>query len=151
MSDHMIEVAKRILLTVLLSGLIGWERERRNKVAGLRTHILVGVGSALIVLTSFYIFDIYKSQVAIDPTRIISNIVTGIGFLCAGTIIRAGSNVIGLTTAATVWIVSGIGIAVGAGQYDVATFVTVVVFLILIGVRSIEGKIHDVDDDKEKK
>lgn len=138
------ESAKRILITVLLCGFIGWEREMSNKVAGLRTHILVGVGSALLVLTSYYIFDIYKMQVpTIDPTRIISGIVTGIGFLCAGTIIRAGDNVIGLTTAATLWIVSGIGIAVGAGLYDVATFVTLVVVLVLIGMRSIERRIHN--------
>ena len=127
MSPYLLEVAaERILVCVLLCGLIGWERERRNKVAGLRTHILVGLGSTLIVLTSFYIFDIYKSQVATDPTRIISNIVTGIGFLCAGTIIRAGNQIIGLTTAATLWIASSIGIAVGAGLYDIATFVSVV-------------------------
>lgn len=140
----MFEATKRILFTVLLCSFLGWERERRNKVAGLRTHILVGVGSALIVLTSYYIFDIYKSQIAIDPTRIISNIVTGIGFLCAGTIIRAGGDqVIGLTTAATLWIASGIGMAVGAGMYGVPAMVTVVVFLVLVGVRSIEEKIHD--------
>ena len=120
-----------------------------NKVAGLRTHILVGVGSSLLVLTSYYIFDIYKTQVpAIDPTRIISGIVTGIGFLCAGTIIRAGDNVIGLTTAATLWIVSGIGMAVGAGLYDVSTFVTLVVVLVLIGMRSIERKIHIINHKK---
>lgn len=137
------EAVKRILITVVLCGFIGWEREMSNKVAGLRTHILVGIGSALLVLTSHYIFDIYKAQVpAIDPTRIISSIVTGIGFLCAGTIIRAGDNVIGLTTAATLWIVSGIGMAVGTGFYDVATFVTLVVVLVLIGMRSIERKIH---------
>ena len=95
------------------------------------------------MLTSFYIFDIYKTQVAIDPTRIIAGIVTGIGFLCAGTIIRAGDNVIGLTTAATLWIVSGIGMAVGAGLYDVSIFVTLVVFIVLVGMRSIERKIRD--------
>ena len=152
MSNFLLEVAaQRILITVLLCGLIGWERERRNKVAGLRTHILVGVGSTLIVLTSYYIFDIYKSQVPVDPTRIISNIVTGIGFLCAGTIIRAGDQIIGLTTAATLWIASSIGMAVGAGLYDVSTFVAVVVFLVLIGVRSIEGKIHENNTHNIKK
>lgn len=139
----MLEAFTRIMLTVFLCGIIGWEREVSNKVAGLRTHILVGVGAALLVLTSFYIFDIYKTQVAIDPTRIIAGIVTGIGFLCAGTIIRAGDNVIGLTTAATLWIVSGIGMAVGAGLYDVSIFVTLVVFIVLVGMRSIERKIRD--------
>ena len=139
----MMEAIKRILLTVLLSGIIGWEREKRNKGAGLRTHILVGIGSALIVLTSYYIFDIYKSQVAMDPSRIIANIVTGIGFLCAGTIIRAGDNVIGLTTAASLWVVSGIGMAVGAGLYDVSIFTTIVVFLVLVGMRSFDRIIRE--------
>src|SRR5437762_275637 len=127
----MLESFWRILLTMILCGVIGWEREMSNKVAGLRTHILVGVGSALLVLTSFYISDIYKTQFVSDPTRIIAGIVTGLGFLCAGTIIRAGDNVIGLTTAATLWIVSGIGIAVAVGLYDVSTFVTLVVFMVL--------------------
>ena len=131
----------KILLTVLLSGIIGFEREIRNKGAGLRTHVLVGVGSALIVLTSFHIFDIFKTVTIVDPTRIISNIVTGIGFLCAGTIIRAGTNIHGLTTAATLWIVSGIGMAVGSGQYDAAVIVTGVVFFVLIVVRPIEKKL----------
>ena len=147
MSPFMFEAFVRIMLTVFLCGVIGWEREISNKVAGLRTHILVGVGSALLVLTSFYIFDIYKTQVPIDPTRIIAGIVTGIGFLCAGTIIRAGDNVIGLTTAATLWIVSGIGMAVGAGLYDVSTFVTLVVFIVLVGMRSVERKIRDKNNN----
>ena len=136
-----LDIAIKILITVLLSGIIGFEREMRHKVAGLRTHILVGVGSALIVLTSFHLFDIFKTITIIDPSRMISNIVTGIGFLCAGTIIRAGTNVQGLTTAASLWVVSGIGMAVGAGQFNAAFIVTAVVFFVLIGVRSLEAKI----------
>ncbi|MCK5581517.1 MAG: MgtC/SapB family protein [Candidatus Omnitrophica bacterium] len=128
----------KICLTVLLSGIIGGERELRHKGAGLRTHILVGVGSALLVLTSFHIFDIYKDVTTIDPTRMIAGIITGIGFLCGGTIIRAGNQIVGLTTAATLWIVSGIGMAVGSGHYDAAIIFTVVVFFVLIGVRSVE-------------
>ena len=131
----------KILLAVVLSSFIGVEREFRQKVAGLRTHILVGVGSTLIVLTSLYIFDIYKEVTIVDPTRMITGIVTGIGFLCAGTIIRAGNQISGLTTAATLWIVSGVGIAVGAGHYSAAIVVSVIVFIVLVGVRSIEYKI----------
>jgi len=138
-----LEITGRIFLTILLSSIIGYERELRQKGAGLRTHILVGVGSALIVLTSFHVFDIYKDTTTIDPSRMIAGIVTGIGFLCAGTIIRGGSQVIGLTTAATMWIVSSIGIAVGAGHYSAAIIVTVVVFFVLISMRSIEKKIKD--------
>ena len=143
MSDNLMELSGKIFLTILLSGLIGGERELRNKGAGLRTHILVGVGSALIVLTSFHIFDIYKTITIVDPTRMISGIVTGIGFLCAGTIIRGGNQVTGLTTAATLWIVSGVGMAVGAGDYSAATLVSIIVFFVLIGVRSFERMLKD--------
>lgn len=144
MQNMPIEIAFKVMLTMLLSGIIGAEREIRNKGAGLRTHILVGVGSALIVLTSYFIFDIYKDVTIVDPTRIISNIVTGIGFLCAGTIIRGGTNQIsGLTTAATLWIVSGIGMAVGSGFYSAAIIVSLAVFFVLTAVRGIERKIAE--------
>jgi putative Mg2+ transporter-C (MgtC) family protein len=133
------ETVGKILLTVFLSGLIGTEREVRHKGAGLRTHVLVGVGSALIVLTSFHVSDIYRNVTFVDPTRMIAGVVTGIGFLCAGTIIRAGANqVIGLTTAATLWIVSGVGIAVGCEHYTAAITVTVTVFLVLVGLKKFE-------------
>ena len=137
MSDFFVTLFK-VILTVLLSSLIGYERRLRHKGAGLRTHILVGLGSALIVLTSLHLFDIYKEVTFIDPTRMIAGIVTGIGFLCAGTIIQSESKVHGLTTAATLWIVSGVGIAVGAGHYSAAVIVSVVVFFVLISKRSIE-------------
>ena len=143
MLQEISEITLKILLTVLLSSLIGSEREYRNKVAGLRTHILVAVGSALLVLTSLYIFDIYKDKANVDPTRMIAGITTGIGFLCAGTIIRAGDNIHGLTTAATLWIASGVGIAVGAGHYSAAIIVSIVVFLVLTVVRSFERKISE--------
>lgn len=143
MDYNIIILTKKILLTILLCSLIGGEREFRHKGAGLRTHILVGVGSTLIVLTSFHIFDIYKDVTRIDPTRMLTGIVTGIGFLCAGTIIRAGNQVSGLTTAATLWIVASLGIAVGAGLYEASIVVTIVVFFVLIGVRSIERKLKN--------
>ncbi|OGX25110.1 MAG: hypothetical protein A2787_03100 [Omnitrophica WOR_2 bacterium RIFCSPHIGHO2_01_FULL_48_9] len=143
MFDDIFHTTLKIVLTIILSGLIGIERESRNKGAGLRTHILVGVGSALIVLTSFYIFDIYKSVTIVDPTRMIAGIITGIGFLCAGTIIRGGAQVSGLTTAATLWIVSCIGISVGAGHYSAATIVTIIVFFVLTVVRSFEYKLGE--------
>jgi len=135
------EITLKIFLSIILCGFIGLEREFRQKGAGLRTHILVGVGSALIVLTSLHVFDMYKDITIVDPTRMITGIVTGIGFLCAGTIIRAGANVKGLTTAATLWIVSGIGIAVGAGAYSAALIVTVAVSFVLIVVREFEKKV----------
>ncbi len=141
MFNELLELLFKIVLTVVLSSLIGGERELRQKGAGLRTHVLVGVGSALIVLTSFHIFDIYGDITVIDPTRMLTGVITGVGFLCAGTIIRAGTQVSGLTTAATLWIVAGLGIAVGAGHYTGAIVVAVVVFLVLIGLRSIERRL----------
>ncbi|MCK5260477.1 MAG: MgtC/SapB family protein [Candidatus Omnitrophica bacterium] len=131
----------KVFLSILLSSIIGFERELRQKGAGLRTHILVGLGSTLIVLTSLHLFDIYKDVTAIDPTRMITGIVTGVGFLCAGTIIQAESRVRGLTTAAALWIVSGVGIAVGAGHYSAAIIVSIVVFFVLISMRSVEHEL----------
>ena len=138
---EIIELLKKLILTVLLSSIIGIEREMRHKIAGLRTHILVAVGSCLIVLTSFHVFDIYKDIANVDPTRMITGIVTGIGFLCAGTIIRGGNQVSGLTTAATVWIAAGVGVAVGAGLYSAAILFSVAVCFVLIGVRTLERKL----------
>lgn len=140
--DANFETLGKILLTVFLCGLIGVEREIRHKGAGLRTHILVGVGSCLIVLTSFHVSDIYRNVTFVDPSRMIAGVVTGIGFLCAGTIIRAdrtdSHQILGLTTAATLWIVSGVGIAVGCEDYNAAIIVTSVVFIVLIGLRWVE-------------
>jgi putative Mg2+ transporter-C (MgtC) family protein len=145
------EIVFKIVLTCLLSSLIGVEREMRHKGgADLRTHILVGVSSALIVLTSLYLFDIYKNVTpAVDPTRMIAGIVTGIGFLCAGTIMRGESNVKGLTTAAALWTVSGIGIAVGAGHYNAAVIVTFITFFVLIFVRSFERHLGEKYKNRE--
>ncbi len=137
-------ISFKIVLTVLLSSLIGVEREIRHKGADLRTHILVGVSSALVSLTSIYLFDIYKTQSpSVDPTRMIAGIITGIGFLCAGTIMRGESDVKGLTTAAALWVVSGIGIAVGVGYYSAAILVTLITFIVLIFMRSIERILSD--------
>lgn len=135
------EIIFKVMLSVVLSSLIGFERELRQKGAGMRTHVLVGLGSTLIVLTSLHLFDIYKESTFIDPTRMITGIVTGIGFLCAGTIIQAQSGIRGLTTAAALWIVSGVGIAVGAGHYAAAVIVSIVVFFVLISMRSMEYKL----------
>ena len=146
---HLSEIFVKIFLSVLLSGLIGIEREYRQKIAGIKTHILVGVGSTLVVLTSLHLFEVYQARTVVDPTRMIAGIIQGIGFLCAGTIIRAGSNVIGLTTAATLWIVSGIGIAVGAGDYVSAVAVSIVCVLTLTLVRYLEGHVNERANSKK--
>src|SRR5258708_5568409 len=123
-------IAIRLLITVFLTGIVGWERERLRKPAGFRTHILVGIGSALVMLVSIYISDLYLGKV--DPSRIASNVVVGIGFLGAGTIMRSREGIVsGLTTAASLWVVAVIGMAVGCGFYSGALLTTVLVLVVL--------------------
>jgi len=107
----------RLLLAAVLSGVVGFEREFHGRAAGFRTHILLCIGSALTMLTSIHIFDVYINRVPCDPARIAAGVVTGIGFLGAGTIMRPRASVRGLTTAASLWVVAGIGLAVGSGLY----------------------------------
>ncbi|MEW6008425.1 MAG: MgtC/SapB family protein [Candidatus Omnitrophota bacterium] len=132
------QVIIRLILSVILGGLIGVEREMRKRSAGLRTHILVCLGATLIMLTSLYVFDIYKNIAQVDPSRIAAGVITGIGFLGAGAIIQAGDSVRGLTTAATLWIMAAIGMAVGCGFYMAASITTVLVLIVLLAIRSIE-------------
>ncbi len=141
MPHEIMDILIKLTLTIILSSLIGTEREYRRKEAGLKTHILVGVGSCLIVLTSFHVFDIYKNVSDIDPTRMMAGIIAGIGFLCGGTIIRAGSQVSGLTTAAALWTVSGIGMAIGAGHYSAGILFALVIFAVLVGLRRLEARL----------
>ena len=141
MSDF--QVVFRLVLSCVLSGLIGLERQLRHRAAGLRTHILVCLGSTLIMLTSIYIFDIYKDKASFDPARLAAGIITGIGFLGAGTIIRYGEEVKGLTTAASLWVVAAIGMGIGCGFYTASIATTVIVLLVLLLLRRIEGSILD--------
>jgi len=131
------ELLLRLGLAAVLCGAIGLERESRGQAAGLRTHILVGVGSALFTLVSAYAFTPNSPGSNVDPTRIAAQIVTGIGFLGAGTIIRQGLTVRGLTTAAALWIVAAIGMAAGAGYYVGAVATTVAVLVALVGLRQL--------------
>lgn len=132
------EMILRLCIAALLSGLIGYEREVHGRLAGFRTHILVGVGSTLIMLTSMHIFDMYKGLATPDPGRIAAQVVSGIGFLGAGTIIRFRASVRGLTTAASLWTVAGIGLAVGAGMFVPATATTLIVLATLFFLNRIE-------------
>ncbi len=136
------EVTKRLLLAFILGGIIGMERERKKRTAGLRTHVLVCSGSALIMLVSLYMYELYKGKVPLDPARIAAGVVTGIGFLGAGAIIRNPENVRGLTTAASIWISSAIGLAVGCGFYEAAFVGSLVSFLVLTSLKVIEKKIE---------
>jgi len=135
------QIIYRLGLTVLLSGIIGLERQIQRRYAGLRTHILLALGSCLIMLTSLYVFDIYKDITKLDPARIAAGVITGIGFLGAGTIIRDNEGVRGLTTAASLWVVSGIGLAVGCGFCNAAIYSTVLTIIVLFVLRYVENTI----------
>ncbi len=128
---NQLEMVLRLIFAAVLAGLIGYEREIHGRLAGFRTHILVCVGSTLIMLTSMSIFDLYRGVATPDPGRIAAQVVSGIGFLGAGTIIRFKASVRGLTTAASLWTVAGIGLAVGSGLYVPATVTTIIVLLTL--------------------
>lgn len=135
--QFVLDAAWKLGLAVLLSGIIGFEREHSHRPAGFRTHILVAVGSALIMLTSVYIAEKYKGQMNVDITRMSGQVVSGIGFLGAGTILREGFSVKGLTTAASLWAVSCIGIAIGAGFVAGAVVATFVIYLTLNSLKKV--------------
>jgi putative Mg2+ transporter-C (MgtC) family protein len=132
-------VVLRLLVASVLGGAIGIERELRDREAGIRTHLLVSLGSALFTIISAYAFHSFLASgatvVRADPTRIAAQIVTGIGFLGAGAIIREGLSVRGLTTAATLWVVAAIGMACGAGWYWAAVVTTAVTIAALWPLR----------------
>ena len=125
----------RLVFVAVLAGAIGLEREAAEQEAGLRTHMLVGVGSCLFMIVGVYGWaDFEFSQrigAVVDPSRVASYVVAGIGFLGGGAIIKSGANVKGLTTAASVWVVASIGVAVGVGMYALAVAVTLLVLLSL--------------------
>ena len=118
------DIVLRLALAAAASALIGYEREKTRHAAGLRTHMLVCIGSTLITLTSLEMFPN-------DPARVAAGIVTGIGFLGAGTIFRDKNNVRGLTTAASIWAVAGVGLALGTGAYFIAAAATIAMLLTL--------------------
>jgi putative Mg2+ transporter-C (MgtC) family protein len=130
MSISEFDIALRLFLSCILGGLIGLERESLDRPAGFRTHILVCAGSALVMIVSMFAFNGFEGPK--DPGRIAAQVVSGIGFLGAGTIIREGVTVKGLTTAASLWVVAGIGLAVGGGQFFAAIVTTALVFLTLV-------------------
>ena len=147
------ELILRVALAAVLGGAIGAERELRERGAGLRTHMLVSVGSALFTLVSAYGFTDFQFStprgIVFDPTRIAAQIVTGIGFLGAGAIIRQGLSVRGLTTAATLWVVAAIGLAAGAGYYSAAVVTTAVVLLALGPLRTVARRFYSRVKEEE--
>lgn len=135
------EVVLRLVLAVLLSGLVGLEREVKGRAAGFRTHILVCAGSTLVMLTGIYLAAAERGIGNVDPTRLAAQVVSGVGFLGAGTIIQFRDSVRGLTTAASVWAAAGIGLAVGAGFYVGAISTTLIVLIVLFALSNFERRL----------
>jgi putative Mg2+ transporter-C (MgtC) family protein len=133
------EMLIRLVTAAALGSLIGFERERLLWAAGIRTHMLVCVGSCLIMIVSQYGFSSVLSQnVVLDPSRVAAQVVSGIGFLGAGAILARGEIVKGLTTAASIWTVAAVGLAVGGGLYLAASASTVIILIILAGIKPLE-------------
>lgn len=129
------EIVMRISLAALFGGMVGYEREATNRPAGFRTHVLVCVGAALAMMTGEHAARLFPGS---EPTRVGAQVVSGIGFLGAGTIMRAGFNVRGLTTAASLWAVSCVGLACGIGFYSGAIAVGVSIFIIMTIFKRVE-------------
>lgn len=121
-----------LLLAAFLSGVIGLDRERLQRDAGLRTHILVGMGSCLFTILSHFAFP------GSDPARIASQILPGMGFLGAGAILKGRRSIHGLTTAASIWITAAVGMAIGVGAWFIAICATILIWLVLVVIRRIE-------------
>ena len=137
------QIIYQLILATILGALIGLEREVMRKEAGLRTYSLVSLGTCLFTVISFELFNSLTSKIGIgfDPSRIIQAIATGIGFLGAGVIFRQQSGVVGLTTAAALWVVAAIGLAVGAELYLLAIFTTFMTLLVLFAFRLFEEEV----------
>lgn len=141
------ELIGRLALSVLLSGAIGLEREIRQKHAGLRTHALVGLGAALIIEVSAYGFDpvLLPGKVVLDPSRVAAQVVSGIGFIGAGLIFVRQDLVHGLTTAASIWVAAAVGLAAGAGLWQIAVAATLFGLVVVEGLELVEGWIRPMN------
>lgn len=153
MMHYHVDLILRLSLAALLGAIVGYEREYFGKAAGFRTHALVAAASSLIMLVSMEMYEIYKGEVSVDPSRIAAQVVSGIGFIGAGAIIRSGASVKGITTAASLWAVAGIGLACGIGFYEGALYATAIVIVILYIFTKLETKLmkrRDRNSDPEK-
>lgn len=139
--DHY-ELILRLCIAATLGSIIGFERERLKNFAGLRTHMLVCLGATLIMIVSQYGFSevLLRELVILDPSRVASQVVSGIGFLGAGTILFWKNTIRGLTTAASLWAVAAVGLAVGSGLYIASIVATLLILIILAGLRPIEQR-----------
>jgi putative Mg2+ transporter-C (MgtC) family protein len=144
MHDEIWVILGRLLLSILFGGLVGWERERANKPAGIRTHALVSLGSCMFLLIATEGPRLWVRThgpaltFSVDPTRLAQGVVTGVGFLGAGAIMQSGFSVHGLTTAATIWLVCAAGASVGSGLWELGLAGTICALLVLRGMRFLE-------------
>jgi putative Mg2+ transporter-C (MgtC) family protein len=145
------DVILKLMVAVLLGILIGGERLLVHKEAGMKTHALVSLGSAVFIIISEMIIVKYASVGGFDPTRIASQVIVGIGFLGAGSIILQGNRLLGLTTAGGLWVTAGIGMAAGFGFYSLAVITTILVLLVLVTVNILEKPIRKISDNIDKK
>ncbi|GFE58695.1 MgtC/SapB family protein [Geobacter sp. AOG1] len=145
--DFSLELLLRLVLSCLFGGLIGLEREVHGRPAGFRTHLLVSLGACLFVLTSIQFYYQYGNlsgagPVGVDPGRVAAQVVTGIGFLGAGAIIRERASIRGLTTAACLWVAAALGVACGVGMYAMATVVTLIALMSLLLLKKVESRLQ---------
>ena len=145
--DLDVQMVARLLLASLLGGLIGFEREIHGRPAGFRTHLLVSLGACLFCITSIEFYRLFgnfsgSGPIGIDPGRVAAQVVTGIGFLGAGAIIRERASIRGLTTAACLWVAAALGIACGVGLFYLAICVTVVALVNLLLLKQVEKRLH---------
>lgn len=133
----------RLAVAALLGSLVGFERHLADKSAGMRTHLLVSLGSALVMIVSAHAFNdvLSPGRIVLDPSRIAAQVVSGIGFLGAGMILRQSSQVHGLTTAAGLWAIAGVGLAAGGGLYFVAFAATALILLTLTAIKPLEERL----------
>ncbi len=143
------EVVVKLLLALVCGGLLGFERERKHRPAGLRTYMLVCIGATLVMMTNQYICDMYETG---DPARMAAQVVSGIGFLGAGTIITTTNNKVkGLTTAAGLWAAGCVGLAIGIGFYEAAIIGTALIFIVMVILHSFDKKIVSSKKKEEEK
>lgn len=154
------EMALRFILASLCGAAIGFEREMRDRPAGLRTHMLTALAAAVFTIITFEIFHMVRAmdeRVSVDPIRVIEAVTAGVAFLAAGTIIQSRGRVHGLTTGAGMWLAGAVGVACGAGFYRLAIMAVVLAVLIMLGLHKIERHIlatkgsADLDPDKGRK
>lgn len=136
-----VEAALRLVLALLFGGAIGWERERHSQPAGLRTHMLICMGSALVMILSAAISLQFPTEQGADPGRIAAQVISGIGFIGGGAILRLRGSIKGITTAASLWVVAGLGLTVGAGLYSISLLAVVLILFTLSVLTRLENTV----------